>query len=36
MKKAVTGAVRQAVSGKAMYIGILAAAGILLLSSVQD
>ena len=36
MKKAIPGAIKQAVSGKGMYIGILAAATILLLSSVQD
>lgn len=36
MKKAIPGAIKQAVSGKSMYIGILAAATILLLSSVQD
>ena len=36
MKKAITGAIKQAVSGKGMYIGILAAAIILLLSSVQE
>ena len=36
MKKAILGAINQAVSGKGMYIGILAAAVILLLSSVQD
>lgn len=36
MKKAIMGAIRQAVYGKGMYIGILSAAAILLLSSVQD
>ena len=36
MRKAIPGAIRQAVSGKGLYIGILAATVILLLSSVQD
>lgn len=36
MTKAIPGAIRQAVSGKGMYIGILSATVVLLLSTVQD
>lgn len=36
MTKAISGAIRQAVSGKGMYIGILSATVVLLLSTVQD
>ena len=36
MTKATPGAIRQAVSGKGMYIGILSATVVLLLSTVQD
>lgn len=36
MTKAISGAIRQAVSGKGMYIGILSTTVVLLLSTVQD